>query len=411
MSNGLFGGGNGTESSPYLVEDAADLDAVRTHLNAHFKQTKNIDLATFGDWTPVGGDSGSYFGGSFDGSDFTIANLTINSPGRNRCGLFGEAWAWSGSKSWVQFTNIHLENCSVIGGNEVGGLIGYASRCEVKNCTVEGTVSGDGEVGGLIGVLDHSNAERCHASSTVRAGFDAGGLIGSLFYSNAKRCSSKSIVTGSRHLGGLIATQSGDSLLEESYAICDVLSSPLLETSNGWRGEVGGLVGLVTIVHDPLRRESRIINCYAQGSVRIEGHTTSGNYIGGLLGRLEAYPDNSNPYVTVSNCYSTVKVKVDNYGPIPTVSGGLSGHVRFQSTLAPSSSYYDIQTSGQSDTDKGMPKTTAEMKQKDTFSGWDFGTTWKIEEGKTYPTFIFLTSKESTQCTAFPLFKRLARIK
>ena len=407
MANGLFGGGDGTESNPYLVEDPNDLNAVRNYLTAHFKQTKNIDLATFGNWTPVGGGSESYFGGTYDGADFTIANLTINSPGRNQCGLFGEAWAWSGNKSWVRFTNIHLKNCSVIGANEVGGLIGSASRCEVKNCTVEGMVSGDGEVGGLIGVLDNSNAEGCHANSTVRGGSDAGGLIGSLFYSIAKRCSSKSIVTGSRHLGGLIATQSGDSLLEESYAICDVLSSPPLETSNGWRGEVGGLVGLVNIVHDPSRREGRIINCYAQGSVRIEGYTTSGNYIGGLFGRVEVQLVNSNHYATVLNCYSAVKVKVDSNGPIRTVSGGLSGYFPTQSTLAPTSSYYDSQISGQYDTGKGFPITTEQMKRKSTYSRWNFDTVWKIDDGKTYPTFIFLKSEEITQCTAFRIFLRM----
>ena len=29
MANGLFGGGDGTSSSPYLIEDAHDLNAIR----------------------------------------------------------------------------------------------------------------------------------------------------------------------------------------------------------------------------------------------------------------------------------------------------------------------------------------------------------------------------------------------
>jgi len=43
------------------------------------------------------------------------------------------------------------------------------------------------------------------------------------------------------------------------------------------------------------------------------------------------------------------------------------------------SSYYDSETSGQSDTGKGDPKTTAEMKSQTTFVGWDFDEVWGID--------------------------------
>lgn len=48
-------------------------------------------------------------------------------------------------------------------------------------------------------------------------------------------------------------------------------------------------------------------------------------------------------------------------------------------------SYYDSSISGQTDTGKGEPRTTEEMKQQATFENWDFDTIWDIEEGVTYP--------------------------
>jgi len=53
------------------------------------------------------------------------------------------------------------------------------------------------------------------------------------------------------------------------------------------------------------------------------------------------------------------------------------------------SSYYNYQTSGQSDNDgRGEPRTTAEMKTQSTFEGWDFGNIWMIDEGNDYPRFL-----------------------
>ena len=57
MANGLFGGGDGTEISPYIVQDAQDLWAVRNNLSAHYVQANNIDLNIFVEgngWEAIG---------------------------------------------------------------------------------------------------------------------------------------------------------------------------------------------------------------------------------------------------------------------------------------------------------------------------------------------------------------------
>ncbi len=65
--------------------------------------------------------------------------------------------------------------------------------------------------------------------------------------------------------------------------------------------------------------------------------------------------------------------------------GGLVGF-NLSSTIV--GGYYDTTTSGQSDTGKGVPKTTANMKKELTFEDWDFSTpVWYIIEDDIYPVF------------------------
>src|SRR5690606_33495139 len=118
------------------------------------------------------------------------------------------------------------------------------------------------------------------------------------------------------------------------------------------------------------------------------------NLVGGLVGQ--------NSFSTISNSYSTGNVSVtaetggglvgeSNAGEIlnsysvGTVSGlgipqgGLIGNAIGSPVIT--SSFYDSQTSGQTDTGKGVAKTTSEMKSLSTFADWNFtsGTgVWEI---------------------------------
>jgi len=105
--------------------------------------------------------------------------------------------------------------------------------------------------------------------------------------------------------------------------------------------------------------------------------TISGNnHVGGLVGGSSS---------AMTNCYSTGSVSGTNY--VGGLVGGNSGII--------TSSYYDKETSGCSDTDRGTPKTTAEMKTQSTFVGWDFSKYWGI--AGSYP---FLIPAHYAQITA-----------
>ncbi|MDF2717769.1 MAG: surface protein containing Ig-like domain-like, partial [Paenibacillus sp.] len=162
-------------------------------------------------------------------------------------------------------------------------------------------------------------------------------------------------VSGYEYVGA-IAGQLTGSTLENSYAI----------------GSVTGYssVGLLLGYND----FSNVSNSYAQGQVQINPlHGAGGDSYGGLIGYSTG---NSNGKIERS--YSTAAVESGSF------SGGLVGLK--EGIAAFTFSYWDTQTSGLSaSSGGGTGKTTAEMKRKATYAGWDFDNVWGIVEESTYP--------------------------
>ena len=89
---------------------------------------------------------------------------------------------------------------------------------------------------------------------------------------------------------------------------------------------------------------------------------------------------------TILNSYSTGKVVSTNSN-----SGGLVGGFYLTNNNI-TDSFYDSDTSGKSDTVRGTPRTTAQMKTLATFTdisspylngSWDFNSTWNIDTSGT----------------------------
>ena len=118
---------------------------------------------------------------------------------------------------------------------------------------------------------------------------------------------------------------------------------------------IGGLVG---------ENYGLVEECYADVQVSGSG------MVGGLIGDLGTGS-------TVKNSYSTGQVLSG-----ATSTGGLVGTNSYGTVTG---SYYDRETSGQSDTGKGVPLTTAQMKQQVSYVGWDFTVVWQITENASYP--------------------------
>jgi len=91
-------------------------------------------------------------------------------------------------------------------------------------------------------------------------------------------------------------------------------------------------------------------------------------FVGGLVGRNTG---------TVSNSYASGTVIGEEK------VGGLVGY----NWGTVENSFWNIETSGQNESDGGEGKTTEEMINKETFTdeGWDLEDTWDIIEKETYP--------------------------
>ncbi len=158
-------------------------------------------------------------------------------------------------------------------------------------------------------------------------------------------CYATGSVSGDEYVGGLVGDHRHNTI-SNCYATGSVDGN----------SEVGGLVGL--------NEFGTITNCYSTGSI-LGGHPA-----GGLVG--------SNDYSSISNCYST--------GSVP-YGGGLVGY-DFDGKSVVTASFWDVNTSGQTNSAGGIGKTTAEMKTAGTYFGWS-GCIWTIDEGNDYPHLVW----------------------
>ncbi|MDP4093471.1 MAG: fibronectin type III domain-containing protein, partial [Bacillota bacterium] len=116
---------------------------------------------------------------------------------------------------------------------------------------------------------------------------------------------------------------------------------------------------------------ANIDNSYSLGNVTM----TSSGYAGGLVG--EVYVGN------VTNCYSSGSVSPNN----ATYSGGLVGYYYIGNVT---SSYFDSTITGKT-SPTNQARTTQQLKQKATFTGWDFTNIWHIDEGTSYPYLLLIS--------------------
>jgi hypothetical protein len=344
--------GDGTEQSPYQIWTSEDFAILSWHilvLDKHIELKADLDLAGIALY-PIGDLGG--FVGVFDGNGYVIRNADVNRPGSDYVGLFGYL-ATEG-----QIKNLEMEDVSVVGSNNVGGLVGRNGGT-ITNCYLSGSVSGSDGLGGLAGWNYEGAVTNCHSSGSVTGtGFGVGGLLGYSYSATINDCYSNCLVSGTSIVGGLVG-ENWNGTISGCYSSSSVSGT----------GAVGGLVGY--------NCEAAIRNCCSTGSVK----STEG--VGGLVG--------ANSRGTISNSYSSGLVKgTGNY---------VGGLVESDYRGAIISSFWDIETSDCNTSAGGTPKTTAEMKTQSTFTeaGWDFiGETangsediWAICEGRNYPRLVW----------------------
>ena len=206
---------------------------------------------------------------------------------------------------------------------------------------VNGNITGYEAVGSLVG-YNRGTVRNSYARGDVAGDLDVGSLVGVNDGTVSTSYSSGSL-TGRDGIGGLVGKNEGT--MSNSYSIVTVIGNDF----------VGNLVGV---------NGGTVSNSYTSGTVN------GSDFVGGLVGRNEG---------AVSKCYSTGNVT--GYEHI----GGLVGQNLYGVV---SNSFWDIQTSGQANSDGGTGKTTVEMQDTTTFAGAAWNIT-AVDPGETNPTYTW----------------------
>ena len=179
--NPKFEAGNGTETEPYIIATAAQLDEVRNFPSACFELSKDIDLSSYlnsnsSGWTPI-----KNFTGKFDGKKHTIKGLWISLSSIENVGLFANIQGFSDNKrASVSNLFVNISKKGITGRRCVGGICGYSSYGNIENCMVTGDISGAEYVGGIVGYdRYYSSISQCASSGNIIATDDyVGGILG-----------------------------------------------------------------------------------------------------------------------------------------------------------------------------------------------------------------------------------------
>lgn len=195
MTRGNFGGGDGSEENPFLIEDAQDLRAVGIKLREYpyycFKLKRSIDLQNE-EWTPIGDSSiGPPLMGVFDGDNKTVSNISINNTKEGALlGFFSQCVYGAVLK------NIRLANVTIVSnapGCSVGSLTSVlANDCVAQDCSAINVkieaVGEDTVAGGLIATASpDTRIERCSVEVEIQSG-NVGGFVYSNYQCDIRDC-------------------------------------------------------------------------------------------------------------------------------------------------------------------------------------------------------------------------------
>lgn len=246
--------GKGTKSDPYLVQTAEQLQGMTDNLSAHYKLENTIDLASFGEFKPIG-NLAKPFTGSFtcdtdaDGTPkYAVKNLKVYNHAGEKYGHKGGTNAgytdykeknsnWEaalfGAVKGATLKNIALLDVNVtntvVGQNQMNNdwslnpgqdeqnaaaLVGQADSAKIENCSATGVInSKSNHCGGLVGLANGCTIKNSYSRVTVNSTrlWCHGGFVGSGSDNTFEYCfSSGDINAATYRIGGFSGSAGGN---------------------------------------------------------------------------------------------------------------------------------------------------------------------------------------------------------
>jgi len=399
------------DASATKISTPEELSAIRNDMYGSYVLVNDIDMSSYGNWTPIGKTLSEPFYGKFDGQGFKITGLTVTSSFNSgtllapyyTVGLFGVC-------NGAQIKNLILEDVDISinttsgyyydsaldSGHSVfsGAFIGYASNnTVVYNCHCSGTVSADasGEgysdtiAGGLVGYAGSSILSYCYNNAEVSA------------------YNGNSVQAYDAYAGGLVGYANTEGIIDCCYN-SGAISAQTRDYGNAY---VGGLAG------DASTSSLAITNSFNEGRVQaVAGNMfCDDTYAGGIVGNFSGsisntynsgavYSQSKDAYgISDGNAYaggiaakSTSASQIKNSAIVQsTVSATAAGskyqyRISYQGTKSNNITINQV-TSG-SINDANIVLSLDNMKLSSPYIdelGWDFDTIWELVEGKDFP--------------------------
>jgi hypothetical protein len=344
--------------------------------------------------------SNSSAGGTVTGSDFNVGGLIGDNRGTVSTSAADGNVTGSNSVGGLIGENRGTVSTSAAGGNVtgsngVGGLIGYNDfGGTVSNSSASGAVTGSDFVAGLVGENAKGTVSNSSASGAVTgSGSAVGGLIGGNILGTVSTSSASGVVNGSGVVGGLVgyneevvntSTASGNVTSSGSDAgglvgfnfgtVSNSSASGAVDGSNF----VGGLVGR--------NSEGTVGNSSASGAV-----TGSGSAVGGLVGRngFDGTVSNSSASGAVTGSddvgglvgFNIQGIVSESFATGAVTSSSNAGGLVGLNSGTVTGAYWDIQTTGQSQSVGGTGLNTSQMQGASAVQNMgalDFTNTWRV---------------------------------
>jgi hypothetical protein len=373
MAFAFSGKGSGTEKDPYLVSNADELFEVRNELSAYYKQVDDIDLTAFIQednpklgWSPIG-TTALPFAGTYDGGNKTITGLYINRETNDNIGLFGVVLD-------ATIKNLSVVHPNIVGKDYVGVIVGnwyyytgngvYEKGGLTNIVVIGGTLSGNNYCASLIGSINPINSHyttdvttyttsvvKCYSSTTVMGKQNASGICDFVVNGQLGNRATYDVLIQDVRFDGRVEAVVSSGILNNSERItCSSAST------NG---------AIVTI--------SR---CIMSGSL-----FSLGTFVTGIAGTQYNYKEDISYNYTLAD---TLASKETIYRT--SRDAHASNYALATSTLLINQKVTEVNDDEYQGTSYGkkvlMKQSTYEG------SGFDFTSTWKIQEGASYPYLI-----------------------
>lgn len=327
--------GEGTEASPYLIENHVHMTQMRTlckpATTTYFKMMEDVDMSPVKMWTPVNFDGSFDRQVIFDGNNKTISNFAPGlfvqddqSTAASYPSIFGVMYGTCKDLT-IKNAKIFVEHTRASVG-VIGGFVGTTGKpALIENVHIQGEIKGGSNCAAFGGQSREGTFRNCSADIKILSGgTDCGGFAGQTNVSTIiENCHAKvdltptEVVSGNLRYGGLIGWAKGATLkisdcttegvirndknsVKTSAGICSYVGTDEAEIvrchsnvsfEGGKIQNSGGIVGIASPAVSLL-----IKDCYSSGTAEVH------QVFGGILGRQEKAT------ITVENCYSTIDI-------------------------------------------------------------------------------------------------------